>query len=736
MPDANQNFSPVNNETNLFSISQVQENLLIIERLLEHEAEANRNRQDRQRRSHIDHFVQSMAKKHRDDGLEGQALAEAVQSSVARTSLMSPKEMFPDIAQELAAERAAMDMPEISEAHAFFKEHAPDLYQDHPDGKIDDVIRLAAQYSNTYPDEPSLFDQIKTAAKSPEFKQNLIKYGSYGLMAGMLVGTGGAAAPAMVVSQVMTRMLPHMKNAGQRLVRSAGDALVRHDIVSQQNYDKASDHMNRLAYKASKSKIMTFGRVAGMVALGALVTGTVTASSLISPEGLTALGEQPDKWLSDDAIAAAREVAGAGDQVSEEAIAAAREVAGISDPSASMEGSNTNETGNTATQDVANPENADGSSNGITSISAHQLSGALHEAGIPATQINLFHQGAILGQAEMIDILNLSTSPEDVLRVMVEQGIDATSLEQAYLAEFGEALTVTETATPPSPPTLDAATASETVTSPTVEPAIEPVPLPPIEYTVQPGDTLSDLIQRALVEEGIPWDSERVYGAGGLVDQIAAANLDTITSPDLIYPGDTIQLPLDILHGEPQYVQPAPEVAAHAQQPIPEAQPATAQVQQPIPEAQPAAAHAQQPTPEAHQAAQTPTGSPEPAPYTINLHERVNDYLRESAQTMAATTAEAGTLAAAESTPSSLSLVERIKQSYGDALARMATMVGPEQAASISQGLDGEVAATSNWNCTEVSGEAPTAAEPETKPEPSKYNNSFGKAYAFRGPGG
>jgi nucleoid-associated protein YgaU/predicted chitinase len=61
-------------------------------------------------------------------------------------------------------------------------------------------------------------------------------------------------------------------------------------------------------------------------------------------------------------------------------------------------------------------------------------------------------------------------------------------------------------------------------------PAPAPAPAPPATITVNPGDTLSKLAQRAL-------------GDGGRWQEIFNANRDQISNPNLIYPGMVLRLP-------------------------------------------------------------------------------------------------------------------------------------------------------------------------------------------------
>ena len=654
-----------------------QESMLILERAIKRDQELRAEfmrEQEREfidardkRRTDLEKLMLDYAEALRKQGVPDRQLVESVMGAFFAES---PRELFPEIAEELRQER--MNMP-LGEELRFFAENAPDAFSEDDPAEREYIVRMDAQFREQK-GLPPLSEDIKKLWSDPETRGKILKYGSYGVMGAVLVGSGGAAAPAMLASRAAMRMLPHLSKAIEQTASLAGRSMVRHGIISPKTYAAATEKVLALNNEAKTNKYLKAGKFAMLgafaIAAGAAGAdaaglfdglgaesspanagggaspepGTSNASPAAdaSPEAVQAEGggneQSPDSTTSGtpeqagtpeapisgseqpaaepdttgavpeshetgnsepsgaepsphteasaeaEAAETARATSGSGWQApnvlngesasgwqapnvldagsspteaaeggsanepsvegagSDTASPAESESAGSprETPGSGWEAPNVLDTGGNTTSagtDSAGAENnvnaeeasdspAEPSAAAVSSIPASDLIQSMREAGIPTTQVEIFYSSGDLSTAELSDIVELSENPAGMMQVIASQGVDIT--------------------------TLDVST-PEGATSIPEEFATTPEPVAPIEVTVETEDTLSNLIAEQCRDQGIKVDAELLYGNGvepGLVELIAQQN-PHIENPDLIYPGQTVTMSLDVLHGEP-----------------------------------------------------------------------------------------------------------------------------------------------------------------------------------------
>jgi hypothetical protein len=100
-------------------------------------------------------------------------------------------------------------------------------------------------------------------------KQGALKIGRYALMAGILLGTGGAAAPGMVAAHFAGK-LQLGKRAGnvfEGLRHKTSDWLVDNGVVSAGKMGRINETLDKKSQQLSSSKLGTFGRILGGVVI-------------------------------------------------------------------------------------------------------------------------------------------------------------------------------------------------------------------------------------------------------------------------------------------------------------------------------------------------------------------------------------------------------------------------------------------------------------------------------------
>lgn len=607
-----------------------QESLLIIDRALQRDqqrrAEFMRD-QEREfidardkRRTQIEEMVLAEANALKRDGVSDSQLIPELVASFFRN--VTPQETFPEIAAELQQERNAL--PLGSELQ-FFEENAPEAFAEFDPAEREKIIRMEAQFRE-HNDLPPLSESIKQLWGDPETRGKILKYGSYGVMAAVLIGSGGAAAPAMVASKMASRMTPYLGKAVDRVSHAAGRTLVRHGVISPKTYASATEKMLALSNKVKTNKFFWSGKMvatwglamaagaAGADAAGLFDSlGTDSAASGSTPETVFGAESSPDVTSTNtgaeadavkpEAAQSAHDSSQATDPVakndvstpdSRETLAAGTDTtqanAGASDtarsgykapnvlagegsasgwapnvldggvdsananPSAEATGSGGSSpeaAANIATGDLSATEsNTNGNpgasgtpdGTGTPSLPAGNLVQAMKDAGLSTTQVEMFYGSGELSGEALADIVELSDNPVGMMQVLASQGVDIAALDIE------------------APEVAEQSAAAQYTTS---DLAVDPATLPPIEVTVEKYDTLSEVIAEQLREQGLEVTNAALYGDGvnpGLVEQIASHNAH-ISDPDLIYPGDTITLPMDVLHGKPMV---EPTLAADA----------------------------------------------------------------------------------------------------------------------------------------------------------------------------
>lgn len=484
--------SESDNRQNLFAHARLQENALILERFI-----ASLEKRHRRELTALEETLRAAVEKHRHEQLEQQQLYEKVMREVIANTVVNPRDAFPEIAAELAAERAELD---VSEEMAFVREHCPDVAQAEGEAQLEDTLRISRQYEEQYSESPTTLERMQSAANDPEFRQALAQYGSYGVMAAVLIGTGGSAAPAMAASmaakQAINKIAPVMGTMASHLAERSADILVERGVLSPATREAAEQNLNRLTHRATNNRYFKFAKWAGITA--ATMAAGIASAEALSPNFTT---PSVDGTPAD----------AAGDLDGPRASSA--------QPDAS------------SAQPDLPPETA---AHASPTIEASSLASALHEAGLNANALMLFQSGATLDQTQLIDLVNLAgeQGPE-IMKVLAQQGVDTTALQDGLEQTWAQEGASAEA-------NADGAAGDGLALGGEV-----------LRHTVQPGDTLSEIIYETCRAQGIEVDAALLYGENGepgLVDSITAHN-GSISDADLIYPGNTVAMPLEILNG-------------------------------------------------------------------------------------------------------------------------------------------------------------------------------------------
>ena len=296
-----------------------QESMLILERAIKRDQELRAEfmrEQEREfidardkRRTDLEKLMLDYAEALRKQGVPDSQLVESVMGAFFAES---PRELFPEIAEELRQER--MNMP-LGEELRFFAENAPDAFSEDDPAEREYIVRMDAQFREQK-GLPPLSEDIKKLWSDPETRGKILKYGSYGVMGAVLVGSGGAAAPAMLASRAAMRMLPHLSKAIEQTASLAGRSMVRHGIISPKTYAAATEKVLALNNEAKTNKYLKAGKFA-MLGAFAIAAGAAGADAAGLFDGLGADSAPTEAGGTDtpEADTTAAEATPEGDQV-------------------------------------------------------------------------------------------------------------------------------------------------------------------------------------------------------------------------------------------------------------------------------------------------------------------------------------------------------------------------------------------------------------------------------------
>lgn len=152
------------------------------------------------------------------------------------------------------------------------------------------VQSLAEKDGITHEDGP-LLDRVSQwrnseAGRMAIDKKGMLKIGQYAMMTGIIIGTGGAAVPGMVMGRAISKMnlTSHLGRAGEKLYGRVTDYMTSKGLVSQAKMDEVNTSIKNRTEKFTHSKVGKISHALGAIAL--VGTGVFLAGEAMNLDGV------------------------------------------------------------------------------------------------------------------------------------------------------------------------------------------------------------------------------------------------------------------------------------------------------------------------------------------------------------------------------------------------------------------------------------------------------------------
>lgn len=384
-----------------------------------------------------------------------------------------------------------------------------------------------------------------------------VEYGTYAVMAGMLIAAPPVAA-SMAASMAMRRtVMPFAQKASEYLVSATEGFLVDNNVLTQEQVNSGREKLDGLTKKITGSKIGKFSLALGALAVTA--AGASLAFDAASGEELgTRIGNLWDagKGLFTEMPEAAEAELQAADADAVEAGEPELPAPDI-DSLAHPQGGVYRDALAERFLEAGHVDYADK----ILALETDQLDFQMLQA-LVAEQNSLAAylspsqlEAAVSGQLG-VDLAGVAEAAQAPIGTSIDAGpeLTAEAIEAAANVAEGPAGSVEMTQ------------AGAEVDGAEPEAAEPPTSVVMVDIQVAPGDTLSQSIFDAYRAEGVSLSAAELYGPseftshpGGIVGEIAALN--GLSNPDLIYPGQALQIEVHTTPGAEFGVTPAAEAA-------------------------------------------------------------------------------------------------------------------------------------------------------------------------------
>lgn len=468
----------------------------------------------------------------RESGAEAYQLVEEISTRITTNA----KEVAPDLHKDLEDEISAIS---ITDLLALFKPNNEEMWASYTDEERQAVQDLASNEDlhevlrhHRFLEKEGLApvgqleERIKEWIAAGHAKKAL-EYGSYALMAGMLIAAPPMAA-GMAASMAMRRtVLPFAAVATDKIVAATEAFVVDRGLLSQEQVDAGRNKLNAITQKITGSKFGRFSMALGTLAVAGAAS-SIGLDAVSGDELGTRLGN-----LWDSAKGLVSDMPGAS-----EAEISATEAAGLeeADPDGQV-------------PDIENLAHPDG---GVYREALAERFAAAGHVDV-AEQIRSLEgeqldatalQNAVAQQSPLAGYMSLEQLEQAFSQ---RYGVDLAGLSEAAQQLPDVHAPVDASVTPET--IVDAETPAEATDVSPTETAPEPAEtgVISITYDVAPGDTLSEAVYDAYRAEGVSLNAAQLYGpseytshSGGIIGEIAALN--GLSDPNLINPNQTLSI--------------------------------------------------------------------------------------------------------------------------------------------------------------------------------------------------